>query len=374
MKSFFIIIALVFGAFEFIYPTESAKVVINEVRLINPKRPGSTDFIELKQTAGKGNEMPLRGYKLIGFSCKATTGTIDTVATFWNSRMHYNGFFTIGGSEISTADIKIPNVMVKFQSSFSKGRNTLTSFLTNVNPEMRAIALLYDEKNSFGDISLTEKDNLLPISETIINTLKQYLVDLVVFAGNVPCDKSDLIEKIYSDFGQRKYVLREVKFNVADDEISLNRCTIANDGFLPEMFKLGNPTPGAENDCNGPHYILEDNIEEAISSEDIHYSLNENDYELDKNCASRSQSQAQAECSSSIPQSDYVQTSSFSIQNSINQLNISSNSNACTGLLLSPDADENASILEQENRRKRNIGVDTDHSEEYEWLTTKYFQ
>lgn len=37
------------------------KVVINEVNLIDPKYPAKKDYIELKQTLGQGNEMPLRG-------------------------------------------------------------------------------------------------------------------------------------------------------------------------------------------------------------------------------------------------------------------------------------------------------------------------
>lgn len=276
--------------------------------------------------------------------------------------MNHKGFFTIGGAEIVEADIKIPNVMLKFQSSFQKVRTqtSISTFLTSVKSDLRAIGLLYNEGNPFGDIILSDRANLLPINDKIIGILTEYLIDLVVFAGKTPCDKCELIEKIHNDFSRRKYVLREVQFNDADDEISLNRCAIENSGFLPEMFRLGKPTPGAENDCTGPHYLFEDNIPEATAPVNVNFRYPEDeDIEFDETCVQ----QAHSDCSSSIPQSDYTQTTTDSIAKSINQQNVSSMSNACTTMMLRPEADDNVSIIQLENRRKRNIGVDTDNDQ-----------
>lgn len=271
----------------------NCKVVINEINLIDSKFSKETDYIELKQTCEAGNKMPLKGYKLIRFSCKSNSGLIDTVGTLWNFRMNKTGFFTIGGSQIANADVKNPNVMIRNPSSFAKVKmRPLTSnFLTISNTEVRAIGLLFDEGNSFNDIILNEKSQLLPINEKITNILQKYLVDLVVHTGKVPCDKCGFIEKIHPDFLERKYMLRDMQFKLDNNEDSLNRCTIENTGCVPEMFKLGNPTPGAQNDCTGPRFVLEENILEAIAPVNDYFRYPDDiNHEFDDSCESQSQS------------------------------------------------------------------------------------
>lgn len=374
------------------------KVVINEVNLIDPKYPAKNDYIELRQTFDRGNEMPLRGYKVIGFSCKSNSGTIDTVATLWNFRMNKRGIFTIGGNRVKNADIKLPNEMVKTPSSFSKikMKSLMSNFLVN-DTEIRAIALLYDEVNNVKELALTEKAKVLPVDENVARILKRYMIDLVVLAVKAPCDKCAFIEKLYDDFMGKKYILREIRANAANNDISLNRCTIESNGFLPEAFKLGSPTPGEENDCTGPHYVLEDNILEATDRVNANFSYADDfDTEFENSCPSETQptctnsifrsndvgnefgescsSPTQPTCSSSISQSEYSQTTSRSVAQSLHQLNVSSAANVCTNLMLSPDASENAATIDQANKRKRSISVDTDYSKEYEWLSTKYFR
>lgn len=283
------------------------RVVINEVNIIDPKYFEAQDYVELRQTCVKGNEMSLKGYKLIGFSCKSMCGVIDTVATLWNLSMNKKGFLTIGGAQVSTADVKLPHIMVKTQSSFSTIKmHSMTNFLNNARVDVRAIGLLYDKDNSFGDITLNNQDRVLPINDKLTETLEKYLIDLVVYVGDKStCDKCGLIERIHSDYGQRKYVLREVKTNLAFHDISLNRCAIENLGFLPEMFKLGNPTPGAENDCTGPHFILEDHISDMVPINSRMSFLDDSDNQFES-CSSTSQPENQPGCSSSIPQYYYI--------------------------------------------------------------------
>lgn len=68
------------------------------------------------------------------------------------------------------------------------------------------------------------------------------------------------------------------------NDIYLNRCTIENTGFLPEMLKLGDPTSGAENDCTGPHFILEENMAEATDKFSVPH-MDNNDDEFKENRA-----------------------------------------------------------------------------------------
>lgn len=369
----FMLLTIMLGTF--ISPIQCAcKVVINEVNIIDSKYFETNDYVELKQTCMKQNEISLKGYKLIGFSCKLRSGIIDTVATLWNFSMNKNGLFTIGGAKVATADVNLPHVMVKTQSSFSTIKmHTMTNFLANAQADIRGIGLLYDKDNSFADITLTNKDKVLPINDKITKILEKYLIDLVVYAGEKgTCNKCDLIERIHRDYGERKYVLREVRVNLKNNDISLNRCAIENEGFLPEMFKLGNPTPGAENDCTGPHFILEDNISEMEAALNFRTSYMDDSDDTFQSCSS--QPQTQPGCISSIPQSDYSQITSYSIAKSIEQLNDSSTTNDCTSLFLSPDGDRDITIIEQANKRKKSIGEDTDYSDDHEWTTTKYFK
>lgn len=375
-----------------IYETQCVcRLVINELNIINPKYVENNDYIELKQLFGQGNEMSMRGYKLIGFNCNAKSGTIDTVVSLWNFSTNKKGFFTIGGSDVKSADVNIPNEMIKTPSSFSRIKmHSMSNYFGNVRSELRAFALLYEKDNSFREIALNEKTKVLPINDKLVELLKKYLIDLVVYTGDKgTCDKCELIERIYSEYGQRKYVLRETKSNLANNDISLNRCASENIGFLPEMFKLGNPTPGAENDCTGPHFILEENILEATSLLPSNtQSSYIDDNELDQSCSNENQprttcddqltpgcsGEPQPICTSSIPQLDYSHTTTSSILQTIEQLNASSITNTCTSLLLHPDGDRDAAIIERENNRKRTIGDGADYSEDHEWSTTTHFQ
>ena len=74
------------------------------------KKAGKNEFIELKSTCG--GVIPLRGYKIIGITGQSNAGTIDLVVTLWNERTDESGFCTIGGSEVSTANFRLPHEMV----------------------------------------------------------------------------------------------------------------------------------------------------------------------------------------------------------------------------------------------------------------------
>lgn len=203
---------------------------------MDPRRPEKNKFVELKSTCS--GKTPLRGYKLIVMNAQTKSGSIDLVATLWNERTDENGYFTIGGTEVSTANIKIPHNMVKFKSGFTGRSSVISNFLPN--KEIRAIGLLYDSNNlnTFKDIVLSKKQPLVEINGDILKQLKEYLIDMVVYTRDKTCDKSELIEIIHEGFVTKKYAFRE--FNGKKDAnkigISLNRCAAETTGFLPEKF------------------------------------------------------------------------------------------------------------------------------------------
>lgn len=233
-----------------VFAQNNCKVIINEINVNDPKKPEKRDFIELKSTCG--DNLPLRGYKLVGFNCKKVTGTVDLVVTLWNERMNQDGFFTIGGSEVPAANLKVSNDFIKFRNSFiSNSVVSITNFVVNGIQELRAIGLLYDDNrlNPFDEIVLSRKQPFIRIDDKIVELFKQNLIDLVVYGEKSPCDKCSIIEKIHNEFAFKQYALREFPTNKINEDISLNRCAFEPNAFLPEKFKLGNPTPGKENDC-----------------------------------------------------------------------------------------------------------------------------
>lgn len=191
--------------------------------------------------------------------------------------------------------------------------------------------------------------------------MKNYLIDLVVFAENKACDKCTIFEKIKDDFASKKYILREFPTNSKKD-ISLNRCAVESSGFLPEKFKFGNPSPGNINDCSGPHFLLDDFIPVDVTS------ISTDDYD-DSEGASCSN---QRTCETSIH--SFISEDNSLIEQAIHEANKTSTTDICTRLMLYPDGSNTALTLEQENNRKRHISDENDHSEELEWQTTKFFR
>lgn len=155
--------------------------------------------------------------------------------------------------------------MVNYRSGFNPTQNQLLSnFLANTN--IRAIGLIYDVGNPFPEFTLTKKQPFIKITDQIIDQLKKHLIDLVIYAQKKECDKCDLFEIIHEEFGTQDYTLRGFVTKRDKSDISLNRCAIESAGFLPSKFKLGNPTPGKENDCGGPRFILKEHITDVIAS------------------------------------------------------------------------------------------------------------
>lgn len=114
--------------------------------------------------------------------------------------MDKNGFFTVGGPEILTADLKLPSEYVKSKSDFTNKVQTITNFLAN--RDLRAIGLLHDKTkiNPFSDFASSKKQPNIKINDAIIEQIKKYLVEMVVFGDSKACDKCKLFDKINDEF------------------------------------------------------------------------------------------------------------------------------------------------------------------------------
>lgn len=347
--------------------SEKCSIVINEVNIDNIPKPEKSEFIELRSYCDGAirPNFPTRPYKLVGIrALNNQVPTIDFVVTLWNHRTNENGLYTIGGADITNADMSFISDDVKASKCLTQTKCLSEFFIPNANDHLRAIALLKGQPptESLPTITLSRKKPSIVINREILELLNKVVVDMVVYGRRAPSDSCSVFEDIYSEYTRsRKYVLRD--FDVTKDR-SINRCSTQTLGFIPEDFKLGQPTPGQENDCTGPHFILEDHILDLTHSVKDRF-----DYERYGDDEDAFQS-----CSASIPPSQYYATLSDKVDREIQTEVTAAGRSHCTPLYLLPDAARMEIDLSVTNERKRRISDDADYSEDYEWSTTKYFK
>lgn len=240
--------------------SEFCNIFLNEINLDDPRKPKKNEFIEIKSNCTE--ILSLRGYKIIGINSNThTMATIELFVQLWQFKTGNNGYFTIGGSGVSTADQKAPSHFINYRKKFGPNTRAITNFMLGGNKYLQAIALLYGPGESLQEIALTEKRQYIDLTNDYETLVKNHLVDLVVYGRRAPRDRCDIFENLYPQFSGKRYALRDFDVEGRSD-YSLNRCAVETDGFLPQKFKVANPTPGRQNDCeNAVHYILEDHID-----------------------------------------------------------------------------------------------------------------
>lgn len=267
--------------------------------------------------------MDLRGYKIIVIKASKKEGSpssIVLVATLWN--LEFTGtLFTIGG-------IKNTSDFIKFRESWNNKNKfiSMTNFLENSNTDIYAIGILYKKNDPMSSIQLEKNKNTIVIDDKLKEFLKNNLIDLVCYSEKCDRDRCNIFGELYPAFAQKKYALREFKFKKGTD-ISLNRCTIESDGFIPEKFKIGKPTPGLENDCSGAYFIFEDRIQQFLPKiiTDVDISESHESESLDN------------ECSSSIASANYDLVTDERIEEILTIANAESSTSQFTVQQLYPD-------------------------------------
>ena len=122
------------------------------------------------------------------------------------------GFFVIGGMAIQNADVYIGNDNVKYRQKFSKGQQTLTSFINNGNKFLNAIALLYNKDGTpLEKFTLTPKQPFIKLNEHLTLLIQNNLLDIVVYGRRATFEKCSYYEKIAHKLHGRKYALKEYR-------------------------------------------------------------------------------------------------------------------------------------------------------------------
>lgn len=324
------------------------------------------EYIELKSLCG---DLPLRGYKIIGISAEKTP-KIELVIDLWNENTAIDGFYLIGGSEINNAQLQVPNDLIMYKNSFKKQPSQLlmSNFLLNGDNAPKGIVLLYKEGERFWDIRLTHDRTFIPITDEILNVIRENLHDMVVYAERAAAEKCSIFEEIQPQFIDRDYMLREFDISFDERDNSLNRCTVETICCVPEKFKVGKRTPGAENDCTGAFFTLTSDISEVreIFNDARHEETESEDVVMiDANST---------QCSSSLDAEFYNNLKDRTVCEAVNSAIEVSRADECTESLSSPLGGNIRHEIDRANKRKRYMDEDKDFSEELEWETTKYFK
>lgn len=351
----------------------------HEVNTGNPGKLLKKNFVELKIICDNDKDSvgkSLQGYKLIGLS--GGTGTtsnlnamsVDLVVNLWNSKVGKNGMFTIGAPDVPNTDMSADSDYVNYRNKFSKNTQTLFSMFNKGNRHLHAIALLYKASYSFPELVISEKTQYIPINSTIEELIRTNLVDMVVYGRKAPYDNCEIFTNLCNQYATKDYVLREFDCEKTEIDRTLNRCSLDKSTFVPEKFKLGSPTPGQENDCSGPNFLLETYLAEisdplqskAFDDENID-QINEI---LEKNDTSQ--------CYASTDASTYYSIPEQKIEDKINEETGISQDSGCSTLNLGSDDGNVADNLDRINRSKRRLSEDTNYEEEFEWETTSHFE
>lgn len=350
-------------------------VLINELNTGSPGILQNRDFIELFAycPGQQPKTRSLQGYKLIGISAgsgRSDGMLIDLVINLWNSKWAENKFFTIGTPEIPNTQLTTESSYVVYRNKFSGSSSQNQRLMLTGNRHLHAIALLYKESYNFPEIVLNVKNQYIIIDDKLKEVIKKNLVDMVVYGRKAPYDNCKLFTDLYNEYTNKDYILREFDNNEVGLDRTLNRCADSPNTFVPEHFKLGTPTPGAINDCTGPHFIIEPHLPEISNALEVSPFDSET---MDSNQRSLMQDDG-SQCTRSIDLSAYASTSTANINNEINRENSLAQSDTCTSLNLGADDGNIGEELDTANRRKRRLSDTHDYEVELEWETTKYFQ
>lgn len=313
----------------------------------------------------------LQGYKVIGISTGIDKGkqvmTIDMITNLWNEKLKVNSdLFTIGTVNVQNVDLKSDSPIVNFRNKFTGNSQSLHSFFNKDNTHLHAIAIVYKKGYSFPELVINAKKPFIAINSDILELIKSNLIDLIVYGTKSSHDNCEIFTNLYNEYATKEYVLRE--FDNKNSDRTLNRCALDGNAFSPEKFKLGSPTPGGINDCNGPHFFLNQLLlAKATPVQQDAHDLNNID-DIDE---LHEQSNS-PQCTTSS--STYQSLSDDTIEETLAEEIASAAKSSCTVLNLGANAGNIADEVDRVNRRKRLWSGSDDDEETCEWQSLKHFK
>lgn len=302
---------------------------------------------------------------------------VELMVDVWGLSTNEDGFFVIGGKDVQNAQIKLPENKDRIIYRYESKQPQITNWMKNGNRGAKAIVLIYKENHKFNDIVLTESVSAIAITDKILDTIKSHLVDMVAYAELAASERCNIFEMIQPSFKNRDYMLREMDHSFIDN--SLNRCSAGKIGCIPEKFKIGERTPGAENDCNGASAYFTYQSEASGSGLTLTHNVrtapirkSESEDDEDDDVVMIDGDTDASQCTSALSKSYYINIDKSKVSKRISDIRETAKHDKCSDSLSSPHAGNELYEVGRLNKRKRL--EDPENTEELEWETKKYFK
>lgn len=292
----------------------------------------------------------------------------------WGLSTNEDGFFLIGGKDVKNAQLKLPENKDRIIYRYESAQPSITNFLKNGNKGAKAIVLIYKKNHRFNDIVITQSVSAIPINEKILALIQDHLVDMVAYAEIAALEKCNIFERIQPSFKNRDYMLRELDTKFIDS--SLNRCSAGKTGCAPEKFRIGERTPGAENDCSGASAYFTYQSESSGSGLSLGHAvrtrpLSIREREDAEDDIIMTEDAEEAQCTSPLDEGFYINVDRSKVSERISDIRQAAKRDKCTDSLSSPHGGNDIYEVGRLNKRKRL--EDPENTEELEWETKKHF-
>lgn len=297
---------------------------------------------------------------------------VELMVDVWGLSTNEDGFFLIGGKDVKNAQLKLPEGEDRIIFRHETKQPPITNWLKNGNKGAKAIVLIYKKNHKFDEIVLTNSVSAIPLNEKILAIIKNHLVDMVAYAELAPAERCNIFERIQPSFKNSDYMLREMDHNFIDN--SLNRCSAGKTGCIPEKFKIGERTPGAENDCNGASAYFTYQSEASGSGLSLTHNVRTapiRESEIEDDDVIMDEDADAGQCTSALGKSFYINVDQSKVSKRISSIRQTAKHDKCSDSLSSPHRGNDISEVARLNKRKRI--EDPENFEELEWETKKYF-
>ena len=259
------------------------QISINEFNVLSPNTLDKNEFVELKAYGSLAKTTSLQGYKIflikgIENNFASKNPSISLVIDLWNERFTKlrHKLFVIGGEGVTDKDMGPDATTFYSKEKAGKGRmgqRSVFNFFTDANTfeSPVAIALIFDNVRRKTDPSfkITPQEPFIKVDTKVKEYIQRNLVDMVVYGTTTRTDRCLIFEELVPQWVtpiRQSYILRDVNLQspggIGETDLSLNFCAeTLSRTFSPQYFKLGSPTPGKPNDCTGPKFQLEGNLD-----------------------------------------------------------------------------------------------------------------
>lgn len=139
---------------------------------------------------------------------------------------------------------------------------------------------------------------------------------------------------------------------------------------FPKNLNWVHSTPGAENDCSGPNFFLEEHLSVLADP----YQNKAFDEENIEDINALAEKDDLAQCTASSDVSSYSTIHVAAIEKVVLQESEIAEKGGCSALNLGSDDGNIADSLDRTNRRKRRLSDSAHYEEVFEWETTSNFQ